>query len=232
MSNKKKSKTVQKSAKKNFKGRITKNKNNKRTSKNKYVEKMYSIEDMKKALDAVGEGKSIRQAASMFGVPKTTLHSKFNNNTPIEIRKGPTTILKTEQEKKIVEWILECGEKGFPVTREQLLNCVQKFVQESGQKTPFKEGRPGKYWFYAFKKRHPMLSERIAQNLTTPRASVTEEELKSWFSKIKANLEAKNLLNIHPSRVFNADESSFMLTPKDNRVLYQKGARSVYKIVG
>ena len=120
----------------------TKVKKNKKKS-----EKNYSAEALKQALEAIEQGKSLRKVSSTFGVPKSTLHAKYNGYTPIDCRKGPTTILTKEEEEKIVDWILECGRRGFPVNRSQLLDCVQNFVLDSGRETPFKDGRSGKYWY-------------------------------------------------------------------------------------
>lgn len=80
-------------------------------------------------------------------------------------------------------------------------------------------------------RRHPNLAKRIAQNLTSTRASVTEDDLRAWFSRVKSNLEQKNLLSIPADRIFNLDESSFMLVPKDNSVITEKGTHAPYQIV-
>lgn len=44
-------------------------------------------------------------------------------------------------------------------------------------------------------------------------------------------IDSKGLLNISSDRIFNLDESAFMLVPKDNSVLTEKGAKSVHQIV-
>lgn len=76
-----------------------------------------------------------------------------------------------------------------------------------------------------------MLSTRVAQNLTTTRAAVTEKDLRLWFSNVKSYLEKKNLLNIESNRIFNMDESEFKLEPNVDKVIAAKGARNVYHIV-
>ena len=80
-------------------------------------------------------------------------------------------------------------------------------------------------------RRHSHLRQRIAQNLTSTRASVTEEDLRQWFSKIRNYLTTKELLEIDSKRIFNLDESAFMLVPNDNTVITEKGARAPYQIV-
>ena len=216
-----------------------KKKNNNKTGgrgtivKKKRNERNYSIESMQAALNAMGEGQTLRQAAHNFGVPKSTLHLKSKNQGPLECRKYPNTILGSEVEREIELWIIFCADSGFPVTKSRLLDCVQKYLlgDKVKDKTPFKNNRPGQHWYRAFMKRHPNLSNRIAQNLTCTRAAVTEEDLREWFSKVKRYLEDKNLLNIEPHRIFNLDESAFMLVPKDNKVITEKGTRAPYQIV-
>jgi len=96
---------------------------------------------------------------------------------------------------------------------------------------PFKDGVPGRSWLSAFLIRHPELSERIAQNLTMSRASISESSIRNWFSEVKKELILKLLLNIEASRVFNGDESAFMLAPKSQKVFVKKGEKCVYNII-
>ena len=210
-----------KTVKLNVKGKI----------KKKYKERQYSEESLKNALKAIEDGKSLREAASIFGVPKSTLHLKLKNNETTNSIKGAPTILTEQEENKIVEWILFCAERGFPVTKSHLLDCVQRFVISEKRDNPFRDNRPGKHWYNAFMKRHNNLTKRISQNLTSSRAAVTEADLKKWFSNVQQYLEKKELLNLNPERIFNLDESAFMLVPKDNAVITRKGAKSVYYIV-
>lgn len=224
----------------------TKNKSNGKSSKNlvtssvqvitkkrkkKCKENQYSSETLVQALDSIGKGCTIREAAYRHGIPKTTLHAKLKNHSPVNCKKGPQTVLSATEKQDIVDWILYSAEKGFPVTKSHLLDCIQKYLNDTKQKTILKNNRPGKHWYTSFMSRHPQLSQRIAQNLTMTRASVSEEDLRSWFDYIKKHLEAKNLLNIEPCRIFNLDESAFAMVPKDNCVLTKKGSKSVYQIV-
>ena len=147
----KKKRTVQKHSKK---------KENRNVRKKKRIEKCYSSETLQAALNAIGEGQTIRQAAYNFGVPKSTLFLKSKNILPLVCKKGPKTVLSEDEENEIEQWIVECAEKGFPVTKGKLLDCVQTHLK--GKETPFKNNRPGQQWYSAFMRRHPNLSKRIA----------------------------------------------------------------------
>ncbi|XP_066592978.1 uncharacterized protein [Prorops nasuta] len=200
--------------------------------KKKRVEKEYSAGTVEEALKEIEKGKSLREAANAFGVPKSTLFRKLKNNVPIDCKKGAPTVLTAEEEADFVTWILYCAERGFPVTKRHLLDTVKKYVIDAGRNNPFKNDRPGYKWYRLFMKRHGNLSIRSAQNLTSTRALVSESDLRQWFDKLKLYLQEKNLLNLDPKRVFNLDESSFMLVPPNNdEVIAKKVAGAVYKLV-
>lgn len=193
--------------------------------------KQYSPEALQRALKAISAGISIRKAADNCGVPATTLFRKNKNPDKIDCTIGPPTVLSKNEEQDIVDWLTYRAERGFPITKTELLDSIQSYIVSLGKKTPFTENRPGRHWCEGFFRRHRNLTIRTSQHLTLVRASVTEQDLRGWFSEVKKYLESKNLLNIHSSRVFNCDETNIQLCPKSDKVLVKKGARSVYKIV-
>jgi len=113
--------------------------------KEKKKQSSYSQEDVEKALKSIGEGMTYRKAAEKYHIPRTTLYSKIQNIYPMNAKKGPASILSTSEEQKIIDWIDYCAERGFPITKTQLLDTVQKFVTELGIENPFKDNRPGRH---------------------------------------------------------------------------------------
>ena len=201
--------------------------------KKKRIERNYSVQSIKEALDAVDKGKSYREAVDSFGVPKSTLYRFKKSDKPVlNSKKGAPTVLTASEEENFVAWILYRAERGFSVNKKLLLDTVRDYVMSTGRDNPFNNARPGYKWYRLFMKRHSNLSIRSAQNLTTTRASVSESDLRQWFAKLKIYLEEKDLLNLDPKRIFNLDESSFMLVPpKNDSVIAKKGARAIYKVV-
>lgn len=193
--------------------------------------KKYSQEDVYNALEAIQKGVTIRKAAEQFKVPKTTLWAKLDEIIPVEGVRGPNTILTYNEEKHIVKWIFHCSERGFPISKSQLFQTIQKLVIELKRPNPFTNNMPGRHWWESFCRRHPEISPRLAQNLSISRAYATEEVLRVWFQEVETHLNKINLHNIDPSRIFNLDESAFFLVPKTDRVLARRGAKSVYKVV-
>ena len=131
----------------------------------------------------------------------------------------------------LVEWIFYCSARGFAVTKSQFLGCVQKLITDLKRKTPFANNLPGRTWWELFSRRHPEVSNRVAQNLSVSRVSATASALQNWFSVVEEHLKKLDLLNIDASRVYNLDESAFFLIPKAEKVLARRGSKCVYKVV-
>lgn len=119
----------------------------------------------------------------------------------------------------------------MPVNKEELLNCVQKYVIAKDIENPFKESRPSRHWYEGFRRRHPKLAIRKAQNLGAKRLQATEEEVRKWFGVQENYLDKKGLLNISGDRIFNCDETNVPLCPSADHVFAEKGSNSVYNIV-
>lgn len=226
-------KSGEKSNSKNTAGTKTVSKNSGKVKKKnlKKSEKSWTPEMMYEVIEAAGNSMTLSEAARRFGVPKSTLSLNSRCFTPIDCKKRPSTILSSEEESNIENWIIYCADRGFPVTKNHLFDCIQDYLVRNKKKNPFKNNRPGKHWYNAFMQRHPSLTKRISQNLNTTRAAVTETDLRGWFSTVHDYLKKKNLLFIDPEQVFNLDESAFMMVPKDNTVITKKEAKSVYQIV-
>lgn len=165
----------------------------------------YDKSNIEKALKAIKDtGLSIRKAAAAYGIPVATLgRKKLCDPEKMKRRTGPETILSSEEEDEIVKWVLHRAEIGAPVTKTDLLDCIQQYVQANSKKTPFTDDRPGRQWYKAFRKRHPELSIRKPQQLSTSRAEVSKEELEDWFENTEKYLKKKNLLNISLNRLYN-----------------------------
>ncbi|XP_064292244.1 uncharacterized protein LOC128672662 [Plodia interpunctella] len=196
--------------------------------------KNYTPFQMAQAIEAVKRGEKIATAAKKFGVPRITLHDKITSKTPVTCSMGPGTYLSTEEEAILEKWILDMTDKHIPITKDELLDSVQRIIVDQQKNTPFANNRPGRKWYNLFLNRHPTLSERKAQNLNTARDAVTEENIKGWFKEIESYLEENGLKEASedPARIFNTDESAFYLSPKAGKVLAKKGDKHIYQSSG
>lgn len=197
----------------------------------KYIKK-FSEEDVAKALEAIQNGMSERKAAETFNVHRSTIQfrrsTKFNNKTTF----GPAPVLSNDEENQLEKWIITCHKKGFPVRDEDIKWSVKRFLDENPRPNPFNANLPGKGWMEAFLRRHPNISQRTAEGITAASSVISEDNIKKWFTDIRQYLEIKGLTDIleDSSRIFNGDETCFMLCPKNKRVLAPKGTKNVYEV--
>lgn len=208
--------------------------------------KTYSDEDLLAAIAAVKNGASYRKTSLKYNIPVMTLCDKVNNRVPLVSTPGPSTYLTTDQEKRLVSWLLHMSKIGYGVTRIDIPKIVKDILdkaEKDGYVIPenrkFVDNKPSKCWVYGFLKRHPEVAARTPENLGFQRACVTEQGLRDWFVLLKQfmqeeyNVIAEEFFSEeNADRIFNADESGFPLqgTSGKFKIIAGKGARNVYKL--
>lgn len=72
----------------------------------------------------------------------------------------------------------------------------------------------------------------MPEAVTAASSRVGEADIRKWFSGIKSCLREENYIKVFedPSRVFNSDETRFLLCPKNKTVPTPQGARNVYEV--
>lgn len=63
--------------------------------------------------------------------------------SPMIRKMSPASILTPEEEHKICEWVQNTTKAGFPVTTEQLIVSVEKYLKDI-KRPCVKNGRPAK----------------------------------------------------------------------------------------
>ncbi|GFO17906.1 ligand-dependent corepressor [Plakobranchus ocellatus] len=80
---------------------------------------------MAAAIQAVTDrGMSKRQAAKYFNIPRQTLCDHISGKTAPNKPQGRPPALPLEVETGVVKNVLDCAEKGFPLTRRGVLHKV------------------------------------------------------------------------------------------------------------
>ena len=167
------------------------------------------------ALREVKRGESIARLSRKHRIPESTLRAKKENKYA-DKKPGPASVLSTEEEEDIVNWIFHCCKAGFPVTKSQLLISVQGICKNLKKTNPFTDDILGRSWYESFLKRHLEISTRISENVCLNRAKVTEQSLRNWYSEISKYLSSKNLLIIKRKRIFNNDETGKNINENNN----------------
>lgn len=180
---------------------------------------------------------SIRTAGKKYNIPESTLRHKKSGYHPIAKKMGPETILTSAEEDVLVAYIKGSLRRATPVTLKNIIDAVGTILRterEEGheRKVPwaFKE-EPKRKWWRLFRSRHPEITYRTPETLTTNRKKISKAVIKQWFADAQTYFEDEGMLEAltDPSRHFNIDESGFSLSPKQGKVLAIVGEKHVFE---
>ncbi|XP_015113538.1 uncharacterized protein LOC107038782 [Diachasma alloeum] len=188
--------------------------------------KRYPRQKLLEALEAVKCGRSLREVSIEYGVPKTTLMSKYKGTHPIDGKSGPPPVLDENEERELVDWVNETSDLGFALKKNQMCGSVQTTLRELKRKNIFSDDKPGHNWYKNFEERHTEIIERFKKNLSYAKTAPSEASVRDWFAHIKKYLETNELFTIDPSRIFTSEEAALIFNPIGKKILVRKGDRT------
>ena len=100
---------------------------------------------------------SLRKAAELFKVPKSTLSDRYKKDNLGFHGSGSTTYLSTVTENLLVEMLIVFGDWGYGVTFTDMQSIILNYLRQTNQINLFKNGKPSKGWWYKFLNRHKQL---------------------------------------------------------------------------
>ena len=183
-----------------------------------------SVRFQQAMVDVRDRGMSIREAAAKWEVTKTALHNRVIGKVEYDRRSGPPSILTKAEESRLADWLMEVAQRGFGLTKDDLLDAVKKLVEADKRKTPFVNNRPGNRWYRSFMKRNPSVRLRSARPLEKKRAKISSRDLDQWFSGYEKFIHDHGLAN-RPAQIWNCDESGFDLQGRAGKILGPSAAK-------
>jgi leucyl aminopeptidase len=153
-------------------------------------------EAIQSAIEALftGQATSIRAAATLYRVNRTTLSNRLNGMTTRTEARQTQLLLSTQQEQDLLKWILELEALGHPLSHGQIREMAGLFSSHSGGPT-----NCGKRWVQRFVQRHSIVHTKVGRAIDHLRVkAVTPDALKSWFElferiKQQGNIEPENI---------------------------------------
>ena len=94
------------------------------------IRKKSTQDELEAALSDVRSGRSVNSISKSSGIPKSTLLAKIIGHRPLKSKQGPPTILTEKEEDNIFRWMLHLSNRGFPVTKSQLINSVKQLLKK------------------------------------------------------------------------------------------------------
>ena len=194
----------------------------------------YTSEALTDAVKAVKEGKmGLKKACKVYGVKRTALQRRVQGKIAMDLfGGGHKTALPRHVEDEMAKCLRVLASWGLGLIKDELLDLVADYVKTCKIDTPFVEGRPGSDWYQGFLRRHPTLSLRKPEQLTSSRAKATKKEIvDQWFELLGKTLKELDIEN-KPAQIYNVDETGLPLDPSKLKVIAEKGAKNVFRIIG
>ncbi|GBP40873.1 hypothetical protein EVAR_88934_1 [Eumeta japonica] len=110
---------------------------------------------------------------------------------------------------------------GFGLTRDEVLEMVGEYVRINKISTPF-NGRPGKDWFNAFKKRNNLSMKKPQAVEYARKRAVDPFLIYPYFDLLEKTIKELGLKD-KPSAIWNLDETNFSRDPSKTKIVGLKG---------
>ena len=190
--------------------------------------KKWNEGNMEKAIKEVEMGHmSLRRAAEVFSVPKSSLHDRLCGKVHCGSKPGPTPYLSYDEEEELTSFLIQTSKIGYPHTKAQTLAIVQRIVESKGIKAVVSNG-----WWERYKERHPKLTLKSAMPLSYPRAMANDLDVfNRYFDMLQETLESNGILN-YPTHIFNCDETGLALAPKCLKIVDKVGSKNPSYVTG
>ncbi|XP_063542660.1 tigger transposable element-derived protein 1-like [Cydia strobilella] len=192
----------------------------------------YSQQDLNNAIEKVRRKELTNgEASRIYGIPTSTLNDRVRQKTGhLSTSLGRPTIIPAEKEKSLADCLRTIEKWGWGLSRKEILDLVQQFIQRNRLSTPFRNGRPGKDWFIGFRKRHH-LSIKKPQSVEYLRKQCTDPFVTSEYFSLLGDTLTKLKLD-DPHRIWNLDETSVCLDPTKTKIVGAVGAPCVRTTTG
>jgi hypothetical protein len=111
----------------------------------------WTDEQLRKALVAVDDGKSMKKAAEENQIPYSSFRDWCYGKTRSR-KRGMKAVLSPEEEAQIVDFLIKIYDRRYCLSPSALKMKVYEITKNRW--TPFKDGIPGGGWMRWFKQRH------------------------------------------------------------------------------
>ena len=169
----------------------------------------------------------LREAATTYGIPKTTLFRRVKKEGEEVAKKGLgryRPVFNRQQESDLEEYLIFMENRLFGLTFTDFRQLSFQFAVRNNVEHPFnlELKMAGIDYVYRFLKQHPNLSLRSPEATSAARAAGFNRVVVADFFGLL------DTLNFPPSRIYNNDETGVMTVPnKTSKVISMKGKKQV-----
>ena len=193
---------------------------------------MYSEQDLSTAISAYRnkEFTSIRQCATAFSIPESTLRSRLSGGTSRSIAHESEQYLSKAEEQTLIRYIFRLSRSGCPIPPSLARDlAVEIRTSRYSLATSLPTRVPlSKRWINRLYKRYPELKATWSRQLEANRHRGTRYSIVDAYFTAISTLFVEN--NYAPEDIYNVDESGFAIgTSSTSRVLINRRDKEVFK---
>lgn len=181
-----------------------------------------SEEQIQLALGALRDGSiaSIRQAATIFNVPRSTLQHRFHGRPDTKDRQAKQQRLTVAGEDAIVQEIGTLSSWGWPMSNEWLQSFVTNLLKKKGDTKEL-----GPNWHHHFLGRHPDLRTKWSTRVDQNRKGAEGINAVRHWSDLFNEIRTKH--GIYDEDIYSMAEKGFMKgIAADAKVIIPRGSEA------
>ena len=111
------------------------------------------------------------------------------------------------KEEQLYKYAVEMADRGFGLTRDDLVRLAFVIVDKSGCPNPFHDGMAGRGLMDGFRQHHPKITLRTPQSLFYSRAVMASQyTVDDFFGKLGGLYGCLNIIS-KPKQIYNVDET-------------------------
>ena len=187
----------------------------------------YNRQDLENAVKAVEAGDSIRQASVKYGIPRSTIGDRISGRFDIKepVVHGRPPAIPFAVENKIVASVKMAAKMGVGLSRKQILTRTYILCKRIKMQTSYPNFKAGKDWWEGVKRRHPEITLRKPEKLSTVRARMLNPVVvENYFNDLERVISE---LGVSETEIWNCDETGLNFEHNPPRVVTERGANSV-----
>lgn len=198
-----------------------------RVYKRKSEKARWTAEQLSAAINAINSGRSVREVARSFNIPRSTLQVRLKRNDTTNASLGRNSVFTKEEEEVLAKQVIKLSKHFYGITPTEIKKCAYKYAEEKKLRHPFSKEKEtaGRDWLTGFLKRNPTIRLRKPEATSINRISAfNKTEVDLFFSNLQSLLDK---YKFSASKIYNADETGITTVQNSGKILAEKGQKRI-----
>ncbi|EED14184.1 conserved hypothetical protein [Talaromyces stipitatus ATCC 10500] len=150
-----------------------------------------------------GRIRSIREAARIYMVARTTLQDRMKGVPYRQITRANNHKLSQSEEDSLVKWVLDLTKRGLPPRHFLVRDMANYLLSQHGDQ------RVGDKWVYNLVQRRPEIESKFSRKYNYERAKCEDPKIiQGHFDRVRDIISEYGIL---PEDIYNFDETGFAM---------------------